>query len=352
MTLQTDGNYTGTAVVNDQQLPPQTALPGPTATTTFTINGHTPTSRPGRIICIAGFAESTREMANREPPEVEIWSLNRCHTFLKRWDRWFEIHLPELYEGKTGLREAEYLGLLRKWGGPVYMQHPSDVLPNIVVFPKQDIIRCFGVENNNPDRDYFTTSIAYMLALALYEHRQGQTVSEIRMYGVDMSAYTEYSYQLPCVNTWLGVAIGLGVRVTIPRQSPVLKGPAYGDHAYKWLWENFKDRIVHHKAKQAEGAANLQAVTGAHAEMERIVKAVKELRHGSLWSQGIPFWKVDELLGVLQQRSKELGKFHSQLNADLNAVIGALREAQHSLVVINAPQSEAEEPEPVKLPTV
>ena len=36
----------------------------------------------GRIIAIVGFAETSRDQVKAEPDTTEIWSLNRCYTFL------------------------------------------------------------------------------------------------------------------------------------------------------------------------------------------------------------------------------------------------------------------------------
>jgi hypothetical protein len=193
----------------------------------------------------------------------------------------------------------------------------------------------------------------------LYEHKAlGQTVGEVLLTGIDMSAYSEYSYQRPCVEYWLGVADGMGIKVTIPKLSPVLKGPSYGDHQYKYLWEQAKDRIAFLKGKQLEIAANLQGVMGAGSEYQHIPKELPELTI----AMGKLETTDETLLGVkatllavdkkLKARAQELSKAHAQLNADLNAALGALREAQHNLTVVGAPQSMEQEPDAVRLPQI
>lgn len=322
-------------------------------TETITMNGTSSfiPVKP-RIICISGFAESTRDMANKVSKDIEIWSLNRCYTFLKRWDRWYEVHQPELYTGKTGLREPEYLDMLAKSKVPVYMQVVSPDVPNAVQFPIKEILAA-GF------RDYFTTSISYMLAHIAYEHKAlGQTVGEVMMFGVDMSAFSEYSYQRPSVEYWLGVLEGIGIKITIPKLSPVLKGPSYGDHQYKYLWEQARDRIAHLKGKQSEIAANLQGVMGAAQEYQHIPKELPELTETfkNMETSDETALKVKaslvEIDKKIKNRVKELTQGHAQLNADLNATLGALRESQHWLTVVGAPQSHEQEPDGVKLPQI
>lgn len=338
-------------VVNFVQTLPVQPLPS-SVTTTASSNGTTTmVASKLRIVCIAGFAETSRAMALKLPPEVEIWSLNRCYTFLKRWDRWYEVHQPELYTGKTGLREPQYLELLRASKVPIYMQVPDPTVPKAVLFPKAEIVAS-GL------RDYFTTSIAYMIAHAIYEHDQGQRIGEIHLYGVDMSAYSEYSFQRPCVEYWLGVADGRGIKVIIPRQSPVLKGSVYGNHSYQYLWEQVKDRIVNLKDIGSQQVANLQAVMGAQTELNRTMALLPEIPTPTP-EQPLKLELVHELLNkvrdakiTLKSRMNELGSAQSQMTADVNANQGSLREAQHWLTVVNAPQSEKEEPNSAKLPRI
>jgi len=288
------------------------------------------TKKGPRIICIAGFAESTREMSNREPDDVEIWGLNRCYQFLKRWDRHFEVHEEDLVSGKTGLRESGYLDMLKESNVPVYMLHPISDIPQAVPFPMDAIVERFG-------RRYFTTSIALMIAQACYEG-----CDELHIYGVDMSAYEEYSYQRPCVEYWLGIAVGLGIKVTVPKEAPVLQGPMYGTHSEKVFWDQAKGRVTFLKSKQQQQQADLQAIMGAIAEHNNLppFKDMEEIT-----AEGL-----EEIKEWFKARIKELNQAQIALGAGLNNTLGAEREAQHNLTMVGAPQSLEEEPEAARLP--
>jgi len=280
-----------------------------------------------RRVCISGFAEATRDVANRQPKEVEVWALNRCYAFLKRWDRWYEMHEVELYTGHTGLRESDYLDVIKKSKTPVFMLNPTAEIPMAQRYPHYEISQRF--------RDYFTNSIGYMLAHAAYEHVTGKPIAEVLICGVDMSAYSEYNEQRPCVEYWLGVLDGLGVKVTVPSASPLLKAAVtYGKRDRAVLWSQVKERVAHHKTKQQELTAQLNAAVGILGDADQCLKAVDEGKAAVDW---------------LKARRKEVQKLHAQINADLNAEIGGMREAQHMLTVVNAPQSADEEPEAVKI---
>ena len=72
------------------------------------------------------------------------------------------------------------------------------------------------------DTSYFTSSIAYMVAYALYTGAEA-----INIYGVDMEHDTEYKHQRPCLAYWVGYAKALGVKVnieTILNDQPYLYG--------------------------------------------------------------------------------------------------------------------------------
>ena len=206
-----------------------------------------------RIVCLVGWASTSREWANEQPPHVEIWGQNECHMFLKRgvWHRWFQIHPRNWNEAKriksnvTSLtaiangtnvlkdlrrftskyvllpesygRGREHLKWLSECGIPVYMKEVDERIPTSIRFPREDAIAKFG--------HYLTSTSAYMAALAIMEG-----VDEIRIAGVDMAIGTEYSHQKPCLEYLLGYARGMGIKVTLPPlpyACPMLNAPMY-----------------------------------------------------------------------------------------------------------------------------
>jgi len=70
-------------------------------------------------------------------------------------------------------------------------------------YPLQSVIERFKT-------DYFTSTVDYAIALALYEGHK-----EIDLYGVNMARPGEYAYQKPGADFWCGMAIGMGVKLTV-----------------------------------------------------------------------------------------------------------------------------------------
>jgi hypothetical protein len=83
--------------------------------------------------------------------------------------------------------------------------------PTSVRYPIEDAIRYAG-------RDYFTSTVAFMLALAAMEDFE-----EIHLYGINLAIGDEYFYEKPCAEWWLGYLAGKGIKIFVPHASSLLK---------------------------------------------------------------------------------------------------------------------------------
>lgn len=175
-----------------------------------------------RIVAIVGKSPLTREMANEEPPGVEIWGLVDDYLFLKRWDRWFEMHQKGengLYSGLSAWApeaQKRHLDFLWDCGVPVYMFERDESVPTSVPYPFHEV--------GSRYRPYWTSSVAYMLSLAAYEK-----VDEVHLWGIEFASTTEYEQQRPCAEYWLGVLENQSCTIQLPHCSPMLR-PAYGTY--------------------------------------------------------------------------------------------------------------------------
>jgi hypothetical protein len=88
-------------------------------------------------------------------------------------------------------------------------------VPTLVRFPIEKI-----------HTHYFTNSIAYMIAYAIYKK-----VSEIEIYGCGVESDSDYSKQRHNIDYWIGYARGLKIKVTVKGATALLKvenGLMYG----------------------------------------------------------------------------------------------------------------------------
>ena len=146
----------------------------------------------------------------------------------QRQDRWFEIHRLKKENGTYFRRELvrpgvfrwtadfrgvtvnEYVKMVADLDIPVYMQQHWPDIPKSERYPLEEIIKRFG--------NYFTNSVSYMIALAIYF---GAT--EIGCWGVDMATASEYGPQRPSCEFFLGVCAGLQIKITLPPEADLLK---------------------------------------------------------------------------------------------------------------------------------
>ena len=182
--------------------------------------------------------------------------------------RWFEIHSNSCIEShSTRGISANYLDWYKNATIPIYMQRHFDEIPASVEYPLAEMVRHFG-------RQYFKSTLDYMIALALFEG-----FTEIHIYGVNMAVGEEYSVQKPSMEYWLGRAEGMGVKIVLPDGCDLLKG--YFRYGYDDEKQN--DLLIKGRAKSAELAKNAAEFQknyylsmGAKAEWDFILRELGE----------------------------------------------------------------------------
>ena len=166
-----------------------------------------PDGSPRKKVAIVGFAASSMSLAPFHDPTWSIWAMNQLYRKIPRADRWFEIHKnwdEHVVEG------TDHFGWLASAPIPVYMVERIAGIHNSVRFPIERIM--------GPHPDYFTSSVAFMIALAIEEG-----FKEIGLWGIDLIVGDEYFYQKPCAEFWLGVAHGKGITITLPNTTALCK---------------------------------------------------------------------------------------------------------------------------------
>jgi hypothetical protein len=176
---------------------------------------------PNKRVAIVGTSQSWM-LAPFDDETVEIWGVNNAfiQTQNKRKSRWFDIHFIEHRpDGRwyrrwksefRGQQVSAYIEELSKLGCPIYMQQAWPEIPNSVRFPIERVINYFG--------KYITNSIAMQIAYAFTEG-----FGEIQLWGIDMSRGSEYEYQKPNTEYFIGMGIAFGVKMVVPAESDLLK---------------------------------------------------------------------------------------------------------------------------------
>ncbi len=235
--------------------------------------------REGKKVAICGFAESYKT-APFDDKSIEIWGLNELWKYLPRWNRWFELHDAEtLGVTKRDLSEGEQKRHL-EWlktptnGRPIYMQPTfcDGRFPGAVPLPLEALIAKFG--------RYFTSSIGYMVALAILEDYDW-----IGLYGIDLASDVEYAQQRPNAEYLIGIARGMGKTVVVAEGSAILQaGHLYGYEqplgAAGGIVKSVNGHMAMLKQKHEEALATLNTLDGAIQECENLVKLISVKERG------------------------------------------------------------------------
>jgi len=188
-------------------------------------------------IAIVGWAATSREQALKLDDSYEVWACNELGMAMPdlRVDLYFNMH------GRGHPMPMGLWGKIRKWlihkeGGPPLLR--NEIEPHRLEWLQNQPVRCLMLEKYDDipcseafpfvefftrwDTGYFTSTIAYQLAYALM---RDPLPEEIRILGVDMAMDSEYQYQRPCAEYWIGRAESMGVKVHIPKESLLMKTP-------------------------------------------------------------------------------------------------------------------------------
>jgi len=175
---------------------------------------------PKKYLALVGFAPNNRHLAPYDNPEYEIWTLNHAwnYEWMKRWDILFDLHSMDHLQRQVDKADEDkkHLEWLKQDHGEriILMQEVNEEVPNSKRLPIEILRKKYG--------NFYTSSFAYMMAYALY-----LGYKRIDVYGFDMEAESEYNYQKDSAEYFLGLAIGLGVDIGIPKGSSLLTGTVY-----------------------------------------------------------------------------------------------------------------------------
>ena len=252
-------------------------------------------------VAIVGYTEH-RALAPFTDDSWEIWGLNDLYYELPEIGvdrlRWFQLHswtgdLPHdprnerrspvnFQAGPPHPRDPNHVLWLQEQAKriPVYLLEPRAEIPDARIFPMDEAFRFFSMDGGKTPNRYFTNTISYMIALAIMEGAE-----EIGIYGVDMmmggGEGSEYGWQRPSCEFFLGVAKGMGITVYIPDESDLLKcafpyGLSTGNPFRKKLVAMLNDygrRRADCQSQRAQADAGNSELTGAISTLQWVLSS-------------------------------------------------------------------------------
>jgi hypothetical protein len=191
-----------------------------------------------KTVAMVGMAPTSCSLAPFEDKDVEIWALNEMHnwSWLKRADRWFQIHHSDSWKRDMAKRKVTgHYDWLREnpWDIPIYMQYWQEEIPKSVAYPLREVTQKYFKNFHRGDVKikYFTSTLAYMFGIALLDE-----FDRIELYGFEMAATEEYIEQKGCAEFWIGLAMGQGVEIYVPPGCILMWSSLYGGNEQGAGW--------------------------------------------------------------------------------------------------------------------
>jgi hypothetical protein len=171
-----------------------------------------------RILQILGTAPNIILTPSTRPEGVQRWCANNPRIYRKKSfpaayetaTHWFNLH--SLRHIMASYPKA--IQLYRDFGTPVILQAPHPDIPSSEAFPRTTLQQHFAI--NGKPCNYFTCSIAWQVALALY-----LGFDRIELWGFELKRYSPYDTHRPCLSYWLDRAQHSGIDIFA---SPDLEG--------------------------------------------------------------------------------------------------------------------------------
>ena len=210
-------------------------------------------------VVIMGSHPRTREEFDFKRQDCDLWVFNEAvsnGTFPKA-DAVFQMHEEAIWRNPANRNDPKHSSWLKsQTQTPVYMQDKYEDVPSSIKYPLEEISNLYNIK-------YFTSSVAYAIALACFK-----SYKRIEIYGADLETGTEYQYQRDGVTLWIGVAIGLGIEVDA--HVSFFDQPLYGyDGRVTIEYSRFEDRISE-LVPMIEDAKN--EYMAKHRDLQELIK--------------------------------------------------------------------------------
>jgi hypothetical protein len=185
-----------------------------------------------KTVALVGKCARNWKMAPFDNVEIPVWGISYWAALGKypRVDAVFEVHKPWVWKHAPTTEDFKpgyYVNWLKESGFyPIFMRASYPDIPTCVPYPMKQVQAKF-FKNLYHGKDlvgrFFTSTIAYMLGLALFYGYE-----RIEIYGVEMNV-EQYQYQRDSFFWWTGLANGLGVEIVVPDNSELFIVDHYGD---------------------------------------------------------------------------------------------------------------------------
>ena len=154
-----------------------------------------------RTVIICGMIGPYRHPKNG----AEIWGVNKTYLHQPNIDRLY-------FMDPIDLMEANFIESVNNLGCDIFARREHPELPKCQRYPFEEIVKNLGLS-------YFTSTMTYMIAHALYEGVDKLIMHRLHCYPES----SEYFHQKAALDFWCGYAMGRGVQLCISDDSKVCR---------------------------------------------------------------------------------------------------------------------------------
>jgi hypothetical protein len=198
--------------------------------------------------------------------DAEVWCVNGAFQIQPNCDRVYAM--DRFWPGHADrVRGDAFIEAVNSLKVPIVCQRHYPEVPLSRSFKLREARKAFGF-------DYYTSTMAYMLAEAIMEKASVIVLHHIVCYG----ASTEYFPQKACLDFWVGQAMGRGIKIAISDSSMLIK-------PYPW-------HTALYGYKQSANEKIAQEILAS------VMKGVLRLDNSSAWQDP----ETEKLYGDTQER--------------------------------------------------
>jgi hypothetical protein len=296
-----------------------------------------------KICYIIGTANSRMKAPfDTTNPNAQFWGVGHCLLLqdIRRLDKVFEIHLPYIYNQEISPfsqkpivwhANKEY-ALFGRTNDVAVITQKKDPNINIVDVFDRDYYKDKYFPLFPPsDVFYATNSIAWMILKAIDDGFE-----EIHLYGIHLETQSEWTYERPCNEMWLGFFMGMmyerGIKtpvIYLPEEADVMRGY----HEY-----GFADIEVRRKKIQSKIEMDNKIIEDMKTQRQNIVNELNRL-HSEI---NFPLdKKIEHFKEQINIFTKELEIINSQNQEDYkktieNKITDLIKTNQENLKNIDA----------------
>jgi len=236
-------------------------------------------------VAIVGSHPATSKLFDFSRQDCDVWVFNEAaqkEFTQNRADAVFQMHAPVIWRNPANRNDPGHYNWITSGNTPaIYMQERYPEVPKSEQYPR-DNIRQKLLKNFNGGQEYYTSSPAYALALAIY-----MGYRKIEIYGVEMETDTEYRFQRDGIALWIGIAIGRGIEVKL-NSKQLLIAPLYGyegdvklEYGYfvnriTELEESAKSSLADYNAERELMNADLDKFIDTKIDSDAVVKSIQK----------------------------------------------------------------------------